>query len=94
MTTTSAVPTSTLNRVRRIVEDTLAVSVVSVDADLVECGLLDSLGLVTVLGGLEDEFGGELPLDEFDPAAFRTIAGMAGFVQRSGVAEAVPAAEA
>ncbi|BBG04091.1 acyl carrier protein [Pseudonocardia autotrophica] len=81
-------------RVRGIVEDLLTVSVVSVDVDLVDTGLLDSLALVTIIGGMEDEFGCELPLEEFDPSDFRTITGIAAFVQRVGVAEALPSAAA
>ena len=43
------------------------------DANLIELGFLDSMGVVELLTELEDRFGIEIPLDDFDVEAFSTI---------------------
>lgn len=50
------------------------------DVDLIDDGLLDSLGLISLITDIEQEFGFELPLDDFDIEAFRTPAAIASFV--------------
>ncbi|MFC5140073.1 acyl carrier protein [Actinomycetospora rhizophila] len=68
-----------------LVRDRLGVEVPSPDTDLVAEGLLDSLALVTLIVGLEDTFGCQLPLDDFDIDRFRSVDAMAAFLAEVGV---------
>jgi acyl carrier protein len=45
------------------------------ELSLVGSGLIDSLGFVEILIHLEDHFGIEIELDEFDPEDFATLGG-------------------
>jgi D-alanine--poly(phosphoribitol) ligase subunit 2 len=67
-------------RVAALIEQALAVEVPAHDADLIDSGALDSLGLVSLIGEIEREFGFELPLDEFDIDDFRSVDRMAALV--------------
>jgi D-alanine--poly(phosphoribitol) ligase subunit 2 len=51
------------------------------DTDLFASGLLDSLALVMLIAAVEDEFACEVPLEEFDPEHFRTVANIARFLR-------------
>jgi len=50
-------------RVARLLADTMSLEVPSVDTDLFEDGLLDSLGFVELLANLEREFGVTTSID-------------------------------
>lgn len=67
--------------ISRLVQDVLFVDVPGHDTDLIEEGLLDSLGLVSLITELEAALGFELPLDDLDVDSFRTIRGIAEFVR-------------
>jgi len=68
----------------------LNLDVSSVDTDLVETGLLDSLTLVELLTQLEETFGVSVSTDDLELENFRSIASIAGFVdQRMVAVEAV-----
>jgi acyl carrier protein len=68
----------------------LKLEVSSVDTDLVETGLLDSLALVELLAQLEETFGVSTSIDDLELENFRSIASIAGFVaQRMVAVEAV-----
>jgi D-alanine--poly(phosphoribitol) ligase subunit 2 len=58
----------------------LFVHVDSPEIDLFEAGVLDSLGLVEILFGIEQEFGIPINLAELDLDQFRSIGGMARFI--------------
>ena len=67
----------------------LSLEVSSVDTDLVETGLLDSLALVELLAQLEETFGVSISTDDLELENFRSIASIAGFVaRRAAVVEA------
>ena len=70
-----------------LVRDRVGVEVPSADTDLVAEGLLDSLALVTLIVGLEDTFGCQLPLDDFDIDRFRSVDAMAAFLAEVGVTD-------
>ena len=61
-------------RAQRVFEDALAVHAPDPEVDIIEAGLIDSLGLVTLLFELEQEFGVQLPLESLDVEDFRSIA--------------------
>jgi acyl carrier protein len=68
----------------------LSLEVSSVDTDLVETGLLDSLALVELLAQLDETFGVSISIDDLELENFRSIASIAGFVaQRMVAVEAV-----
>ena len=68
----------------------LNLEVSSVDTDLVESGLLDSLALVELLAQLEETFGVSISIDDLELENFRSIASIAGFVdRRTAIVEAV-----
>jgi acyl carrier protein len=68
----------------------LSLEVSSVDADLVETGLLDSLALIELLAQLEETFGVSVSTDDLELENFRSIANIAGFVaRRATMVEAV-----
>ena len=64
--------------------------VASVETDLIETGMLDSLALVELLAQLEESFDVSISTDDLEIENFRSIASIAGFVaQRSALVEAV-----
>lgn len=63
-----------------LVRDVLQIEVTSSDDDLIAGGMLDSLGVVTLIAELEVDLGQELLLDEFDIESFRTVRRIAAFV--------------
>jgi acyl carrier protein len=68
----------------------LNLKVSSVDTDLVETGLLDSLALVELLAQLDETFGVSISTDDLELENFRSIASIAGLVdQRMVAVEAV-----
>jgi acyl carrier protein len=68
----------------------LNLEVSSVDTDLVETGLLDSLALVELLAQLDETFGISISTDDLELENFRSIASIAGLVaQRMVAVEAV-----
>jgi acyl carrier protein len=58
----------------------LSVEISSVDADLIQTGILDSLALVELLVYIEKEFGTEISLDDLEIEDFGSIAKIAEFV--------------
>jgi acyl carrier protein len=45
------------------------------DTSLTDSGIVDSMGFVELVGNVEDKFGYEIDLDEFDPEEFTTLGG-------------------
>ena len=64
----------------KIFSEKLNLEVPSVDTDLVEGGILDSLAFVELLVNLEQEFVVEVPMDSVDIDNFRSISKIAEFV--------------
>jgi D-alanine--poly(phosphoribitol) ligase subunit 2 len=73
-------PSSLSERVTTVLRDALAVEVPSADTDLFDTGLLDSLGIVTLIAEVEALLGVALPLDDFDIDSFRTVERIAAFL--------------
>lgn len=69
-------------RIAGLLDERLALDVPSPDTDLLDEGLLDSLGLVELLVHLEEEFGVTIGLEELDLESFRSVTTIAGFVRR------------
>jgi acyl carrier protein len=64
---------STLDRVRLLIEDVLSIDVPDGNTDMIDAGLLDSLGLVSLIAEIEHEFQLELPLEDLDVNQFRSV---------------------
>ena len=67
-------------RVAAILSDRLSIDPDSDDADLFTGAGLDSLGLVELLLGLEEEFGIDVSADDLELDRFRSINAIATFV--------------
>jgi D-alanine--poly(phosphoribitol) ligase subunit 2 len=74
-------------RITALIRGALGVEVPSREADLIDAGLLDSLALVSLITEIEAEFGFQLPLDDFDVDAFRSVERIAAFVEANRPAE-------
>jgi acyl carrier protein len=72
-------------KIAALIEERLGVEVPASGADLIEAGLIDSLALVTLIVGLEDTFGCQLPMDDFDVDHFRSVDAMVEFLAAAGV---------
>jgi D-alanine--poly(phosphoribitol) ligase subunit 2 len=70
------------HRIRGIFLEALNVSVDSMDTDLVETGVLDSLALIELLLRLEEEFDVKVDVGELDIEDFRTARSIGTFVTR------------
>jgi D-alanine--poly(phosphoribitol) ligase subunit 2 len=68
-----AADASTLDRVRLLIEDVLSIELPDDDNDMIDSGLLDSLALVSLIAGIEQEFQLELPLEDLDVDQFRSV---------------------
>jgi D-alanine--poly(phosphoribitol) ligase subunit 2 len=58
----------------------------SPDVDLLETGLIDSIGLVELILQLEDRFGVSLPMDALEIADFRSINTITDLITRLSTA--------
>ena len=67
-------------RLRAFFSEKLSVEVSSLDADLVQTGILDSLGLVELLAYIEKEFETEISLDDVEIENFHSVAKIAEYV--------------
>jgi acyl carrier protein len=67
-------------QLRAFFSEKLSVEVSSVDADLIQTGILDSLALVELLAYIEKEFETEIALDDIGIEDFHSIAKIAEYV--------------
>jgi acyl carrier protein len=67
-------------RLKAFFSEKLSVEVSSVDTDLAQTGILDSLALVELLTYIEKEFGTEISLDNIEIEDFHSIARIAEYV--------------
>lgn len=72
--------TDIYDQIAALFSQKLNLEVPSMDADLVETGLLDSLIFVELLQHLEVEFGRKIPIENLEIDNFRSIAKIAEFV--------------
>ena len=64
-----------------IFRDELSIEVPGPDVDLIETGLLDSFGLVTVVAELEERCGVGIPFETLDVDDFRTTRSIVRLVE-------------
>jgi acyl carrier protein len=68
---------SLVQELQTLFRETLNIDVPSVDADLIESGLLDSLQIVQLLLHIESDLGYRIALDEIDLDDLRSVARLA-----------------
>jgi acyl carrier protein len=73
-------PDRLCSRITGLFSSALHVDVPSVDTDLFDAGILDSLAFVELLLQLEREFAVKATLDDLEMDNFRSVARIAGFV--------------
>ena len=73
-------PESVGARVAAILADRLKIDAGSLETDLFAAAALDSLGLVELLLGLEEEFGITISADDLELDRFRSVSSIAAFV--------------
>ena len=67
-------------QITALFSEKLHVQVPSLETDLIESGLVDSLTFVEFLAQLEKEFGIQVSLEDLEIEHFRTIARIASFI--------------
>jgi len=82
------------SRIVRLIRTTLHFEVPGANTDLIASGLIDSMGLVSLVVELEQEFGCEIPLEAFDLECFRSVDRMASFMASALAPQALAAAPA
>jgi amino acid adenylation domain-containing protein len=73
-----------IERVSRLMLNVMHVEVDSIDTDLIESGVIDSLALVELIFQIEQELGINIRLDEVGVESFRTVKGIAGLITTLG----------
>jgi len=66
--------------VLEIFRTSLDIEVGGVDVDVIEVGLLDSLGLVVLVAEIEERFGVRIPFETLEVDQFRTVGSIARLV--------------
>ena len=74
-----------VSRIKSIFEQSLNLRAPAPEIDIIESALLDSLVLVTLLLGIEQEFDMEIPLESLEIEDFRTIESIAQLIERAAV---------
>ena len=78
------------HRIVNLFSTALNRNVPSVDSDLFDLGVIDSLGFVQLVLLLEQEFGVTTSVDDMDVENFKSIAHIASFLVARGVDTDVP----
>jgi len=68
------------DKITRLLSEKVQIETFSIESDLVETGLLDSLKLVELMTSLEDEFGITISFDEIEIDNFRSVVSIAEYV--------------
>ena len=87
-------PESTLlhHRITNLFSTALNLDVPSVDSDLFDTGVLDSLAFVQLLFHLEEEFGVSTSVEDMEVDNFKSISSIANFLMARGVDAVAPPA--
>jgi acyl carrier protein len=75
-----SVDNQVIGQIKELFADKLLVEVESLNTDLLDAGLLDSLALIQLLVQLEERFGVKIAVDELEIDDFRSIASIARLV--------------
>jgi methoxymalonate biosynthesis acyl carrier protein len=70
------------SRIAALFLEKLNLEVPATEIDLLEARIIDSLAFVELLLHVEQEFGFQISIDEFEMDHFRSIAKLAAFISR------------
>lgn len=73
--------TETQSAVAKIFREALDIEVDGADVDVIEVGLLDSLGLVALIAEIEERHGVEIPFETLEVDHFRTVRSIAALLE-------------
>jgi acyl carrier protein len=79
------------DRIATLFQTSLNLTVPSIDTDLFESGILDSLTFVTFLVQFEEDFGLSVSIDDLEFDNFRSVARIAAFLASRNGARAATA---
>ena len=77
---------STKDKLKRFIYDNFPLAGtmgLETDQNILETGAVDSMGLLTIIGFIEDEFGIQISDDDVIMENFGTVDAIATFIQRS-----------
>ena len=80
--------TEVRKEIAQLFTEQMSIEVPTEDTDLLDGGILDSLKFVELLVQLEQRFGTQVNLNEFEPENFRSIDRIAQFVVQQASAQA------
>ncbi len=72
--------------IQAVLRERLMIVVASPDVDLLETGLVDSIGLVELILELEERFGVSLPMENLEIDDFRSVYRIADLIVRFSAA--------
>ncbi|MCI0664375.1 MAG: acyl carrier protein [Acidobacteria bacterium] len=76
--------TVSYDQITHLLSEKVHIKPPSLEADLLESGLLDSLTLVELMSSLEEQFGIRISFDEIEIENFRSVKNIAEFVNGHG----------
>ncbi|MGE0101421.1 MAG: acyl carrier protein [Blastocatellales bacterium] len=74
------IKTVTTDQIIRLLAERVHIETPSVDTDLMEAGLLDSLSLVELMTGLEEQFDVRISFDEIEIDNFSSVSRIVEFL--------------
>jgi acyl carrier protein len=74
-----------MREILTILTEHMLLEVESADTDLIASGLLDSVGLVSLIVEIEGRFDVAIPIDELEAPDVRSVRALARFVASAGV---------
>jgi methoxymalonate biosynthesis acyl carrier protein len=83
-----------VRRVQAVLRDRLMIEIASPETDLLETGLVDSIGLVELILELEERFEVSLPMEALEIDDFRSLYRIADLIDRFSVVPLERVAEA
>jgi len=83
-----------LSAIQAVLRERLMIVVASPDIDLLETGLVDSIGLVELILELEERFGVSLPMEDLEIEDFRSVYRISDLIVRFSAVPLRLAAEA
>jgi len=75
--------TSLIVEIRSIFSTQLSIEIPTLETDLLDTGLIDSLTMVDLLAHLETSYGFTVVMEDLDIEFFRTLKSIAEYVDRS-----------
>jgi acyl carrier protein len=75
-------------QVKSFIASNLGTQEVSDELDLIQSGVVDSFGLLELIGDLEEHFDIEIDFEELDPERIAVVGPLARFIEQEAAAAA------